>query len=115
MDATTPRINSSMLPNFIGRVVRISGKLISCNFQSDAVIESCDGGQITVLVAQNSPIGTDSYLEIIGKVESDNTIREMDTCNFGEDYDLALAQAVVEITNNPIYLSKQHPCFDLSS
>lgn len=113
MDATTPRINSSMLPNYIGRVVRISGKLIS--LQTDAVIESTDGGQITVIVAPNSPIGSDTYLEIIGKVESENTIREMDTCNFGDNYDLNLAQAVVEITNNPIYISKQHPCFDLSS
>ncbi|EGG12222.1 uncharacterized protein MELLADRAFT_70702 [Melampsora larici-populina 98AG31] len=112
MDAPTPRINSSMLPNYIGRVVRISGKLIS--LQTEAVIESTDGGQITVIVAPNSLIGSDTFLEIIGKVESDNTIREMDTCNFGENYDLQLAQAVVEITNNPMFVSKQHPCFDLS-
>ncbi|KAG0146444.1 hypothetical protein CROQUDRAFT_657445 [Cronartium quercuum f. sp. fusiforme G11] len=109
MDITTPRVNSSLLPDFIGQVVRISGKLISV--QDDAVIESTDGGQITVLRIPDSLIGSEPFLEVIGKVENETTVREMSTTNFGENYDLSLAQAVVEISNNPAFRTARNPCF----
>ncbi|GAN10308.1 replication factor A protein 3 [Mucor ambiguus] len=94
MDKPTPRINSSLREKFVGQTVRVTGKLVSLSGNT-AVLESTDHGQILVHLNGESQWGTD-YIEVIGQVEPDFTLKEFKTTNFGNDFDLELANKVVE-------------------
>ncbi|MBW0500636.1 hypothetical protein O181_040351 [Austropuccinia psidii MF-1] len=109
MDAPTPRVSSSLLGQYIGKIVRISGKVISVS--RDILIESSDGGQVTIIQSPTNPKITDQFIEVVAKVESHDTVRELDSSNFGDKYDLKLAQAVVDIIHNPNMKSERAPCF----
>ncbi|CAH7667151.1 replication factor A protein 3 [Phakopsora pachyrhizi] len=110
MDAPTPRVSSQMLGNYIGKVVRITGKVVSIS--NDIVIESSDGGQVIVKNCDGGKINS-SFVEMIAKVESSNQIREMDCFNLGDNYDLKLAQAVIDIIHNPGLRSERAQPFPL--
>ncbi|CEP08932.1 hypothetical protein [Parasitella parasitica] len=84
MDKPTPRINSSLREKYIGQTVRVIGKLVSLSGDT-AVLESTDNGQILVHVNGESRWGTD-YIEVIGQVEPDFTLKEFKTTNLGNDF-----------------------------
>ncbi|OAV90714.1 hypothetical protein PTTG_00055 [Puccinia triticina 1-1 BBBD Race 1] len=110
MDAPTPRVSSSLLAQYVGQVVRIAGKVISLS--PELIIESSDGGQVTV--GDTSACATeitDDYIELIAKVETESRVKALDCSNFGDKYDLKLAQAVVDIIHNPNLRCERAPCF----
>ncbi|KAI7884151.1 replication factor A protein 3 [Mucor mucedo] len=84
MDKPTPRINSSLRDKYVGRTVRITGKLVSLSGNT-AVIESTDKGQVLVHLNGESQWGTD-FVEVIGQVEQDFTLREFKTTNLGNNF-----------------------------
>lgn len=94
MDKPTPRINSELREKYVGRTVRLTGKIVSLSGNS-AVLNSTDNGQVLVHLNGESQWGTD-YVEVIGQVENDFTLREFKTTNLGNSLDLALANKVVE-------------------
>ncbi|CDS07862.1 hypothetical protein LRAMOSA01811 [Lichtheimia ramosa] len=90
----TPRINSKLREKYVGTTVRISGKVVS--FAGDtAVIEATDHGQVLVKLNGESQWGTE-YVEVIGKIERDFSLTEFTSTNLGNDFDLDLANKVVE-------------------
>ncbi|KAI8878990.1 replication factor A protein 3 [Backusella circina FSU 941] len=96
MDKPTPRINSKLREKYVGRTIRITGKVVS--FAGDtAVLSASDGGQVLVQLNGESQWGTD-YVEVIGQVESDFNIREFKSTNLGNNFDLALADRVIEFS-----------------
>ncbi|KAG2204521.1 hypothetical protein INT47_012580 [Mucor saturninus] len=95
MDKPTPRINSSLREKYVGRTVRITGQLVSLSGNT-AVIKSTDNGQVLVHLNGESQWGTD-FVEVIGQVEQDFTLREFKTTNLGNNFDLELANKVVEL------------------
>ncbi|CAO0794730.1 unnamed protein product [Mucor circinelloides] len=94
MEKPTARINSALREKFVGQTVRVSGKMISLSGNT-AVVESTDNGQILVHLNGESQWGTD-YIEVIGQVEPDFTLKEFKTTNLGNDFNLELANKVVE-------------------
>ncbi|WAQ82700.1 hypothetical protein PtA15_3A64 [Puccinia triticina] len=44
---------------------------------------------------------TDEYIKPIAKVETESRVKALDCSNFGDKYDLKLAQAAVDIVHNP--------------
>ncbi|OBZ88362.1 Replication factor A protein 3 [Choanephora cucurbitarum] len=94
MDKPTPRINSALREKYVGRVVRLVGKLHSLSGNT-AVLDASDHGQVMVKLNGESQWGTD-YVEVIGQIESDYTLREFKTSNLGNSFDLDMANKVVE-------------------
>ncbi|EFP94040.2 uncharacterized protein PGTG_20034 [Puccinia graminis f. sp. tritici CRL 75-36-700-3] len=110
MDVPTPRVSSSLLGQYVGQVVRISGKVISLS--PELLIESSDGGQVTV--GDSAACGTeitDEFIELVAKVETETRVKTLDCSNLGDKYDLKLAQAVVDIIHNPNLRCERAPCF----
>ncbi|KAA1136107.1 hypothetical protein PGTUg99_029674 [Puccinia graminis f. sp. tritici] len=107
MDVPTPRVSSSLLGPYVGQVVRISGKVISLS--PELLIESSDGGQVTVgdsasLILYRDLIsfvclyvcllmqacGTEityEFIELVAKVETETRVKALDCSNLGDKYD----------------------------
>ncbi|GAB5587725.1 hypothetical protein Unana1_02625 [Umbelopsis nana] len=82
------------MKNHVGHVVRVSGKVVSLNGET-AILEATDNGQIEVILNGQSQWGT-TFVEVIGQVSSENTLKEYTFTNLGDSFDLALANKVVE-------------------
>ncbi|KAA1077720.1 hypothetical protein PGT21_017763 [Puccinia graminis f. sp. tritici] len=85
MDVPTPRVSSSLLGQYVGQVVRISGKVISLS--PELLIESSDGGQVTV--GDSAACGTeitDEFIELVAKVETETRVKTLDCSNLGDKY-----------------------------
>ncbi|KAG0038663.1 hypothetical protein BGZ82_011316 [Podila clonocystis] len=83
---TTPRVNSSMLGNYIGQPVRFVGKIVEQN-GSHASMQACDHGQVQIKMSANSQY-TSQYVEVIGDVLPDGSINELSSCSFGDSFDM---------------------------
>lgn len=81
MSETHPRINASLVPQFIGKKVRIIGQIR--NLQGETAVLDASG-EVTVHLAMQSNMKEKQYYEIIGKVNEDATIRILDAIDFGE-------------------------------
>ncbi|TPX66204.1 hypothetical protein SpCBS45565_g04650 [Spizellomyces sp. 'palustris'] len=85
-----PRVNSAVIPKCQGRVVRLVGKMLGMNpATGEALIEACDRGQVTVLVSQGSPLAqsTGSVVEVIGRVQQNSVIGEINSTQFDDKWD----------------------------
>ena len=77
----TPRVNKALISKYRGGNVRLVGKVLS---QADgkATIEAKDG---PVVVSTQSQYGS-TYVEVIGHVESDDSIKEFTYSDFGDNF-----------------------------
>eukprot|EP01112_Ceratiomyxa_fruticulosa_P007770 TRINITY_DN2018_c0_g1_i2.p1 TRINITY_DN2018_c0_g1~~TRINITY_DN2018_c0_g1_i2.p1 ORF type:complete len:106 (-),score=22.22 TRINITY_DN2018_c0_g1_i2:164-481(-) len=90
----TPRVNKSYLSSFVGNTVRLVGKVINQN-SGTAVLESSDHQQVQVYQQQGSHYA-DEFVEVIGKVNPDGTIREEIFYNWGSNFDLDLYNEAIQ-------------------
>ncbi|GAA5956930.1 hypothetical protein JCM21900_006710 [Sporobolomyces salmonicolor] len=98
MDRPTPRVNSARLAEYTnGKIVRLIGKVINLDGET-AILEAADGGQVTVRLSKVSNLA-DTYVEVVGKVDSDLVMTELATQNLGDSIDMDLANKVVELTH----------------
>ncbi|KAM0786500.1 hypothetical protein ACM66B_001958 [Microbotryomycetes sp. NB124-2] len=95
MERPTPRVNSARLGDYIGRAVRIIGKVISRDGET-ATLELSDGGQVQVKLNRDSN-HRDTYVEVLGRVERPDLVQELTSCNMGDKIDMDLADRVVEM------------------
>ncbi|KAF9109515.1 hypothetical protein BGX27_007544 [Mortierella sp. AM989] len=80
----TPRVNSAMLSGQVGQTVRFVGKIIEQN-GSRAIMTASDKGQVEIHMDGSSQYGTE-FIEVIGTVNGDNSISEMTSTNFGNNF-----------------------------
>ncbi|GAA5826944.1 hypothetical protein JCM5353_004774 [Sporobolomyces roseus] len=98
MDRPTPRVNAAKLAEYQpGQVVRLVGKVLTIT-DEEALVESPDGGQVTIRLDRQTNIN-DKFIEVIGKYDGDMVITEMISQNLGDEFDLDLANKVVELTH----------------
>jgi len=85
----TPRINGSLMEQFIGKTVRLVGK-IEKTYNTDEgtalIIKTSDGLQVTVEREANPQPVASPFVEIIGTVKSINEITEVLLVEFGEEF-----------------------------
>ncbi|KAJ3220039.1 hypothetical protein HK099_004483 [Clydaea vesicula] len=98
----TPRVNSELIGNFKGKTVRIVGRVLSSMEDGTTILESSDGGQVKVKLTSTNGFQQDLYVEVIGKVESDMSIIESSTVEFGDAMD-------IDSYNKMVLLSLQFP------
>ncbi|KAJ3320517.1 60S acidic ribosomal protein P1-alpha 3 [Boothiomyces sp. JEL0866] len=93
---STPRVNSSQLGAHIGGIVRLVGTIRS-KTETQAILETADRGQISILLQQGSECST-GVVEVLGKVEDIGTVREMAVSNFTKSYDAEIYSEMVRIS-----------------
>ncbi|TIA89471.1 hypothetical protein E3P99_02058 [Wallemia hederae] len=96
MDVSTIYVNSSNLNNFIGTTVRLVGKVLKVN-ENVAMLESTDGGQISVTMNRESDYGHSKFVEIIGKVQSEFAVQEYTSIPLGDELDLGAIDRVIQV------------------
>ncbi|KAF9200660.1 hypothetical protein BGZ49_009095 [Haplosporangium sp. Z 27] len=107
----TPRVNSAMLSGKVGETVRFVGKIIEQN-GSRALMTASDKGQAEIHMDPvkqlyrvtnwwqkyinfgASQYGTE-YIEVIGTVNSDYSISEMISTNFGNNFDMDIYNELI--------------------
>jgi len=103
MERPTPRCNSTTLTRYPNKLIRLAGRVLRVD-NDLLVLEASDQGQVRVKLRDGSAESiTDQYVEIIGRVSSnDNLVTEMTFTNFGDDFDLKGWESVVNISHaNP--------------
>ncbi|TIB71404.1 hypothetical protein E3Q23_01997 [Wallemia mellicola] len=95
MDVHTIYANSTNLKYFIGNTVRIVGKVLKIS-DNIAMVESTDGGQISVTMNRESDYSQATFFEIIGKVQSEIALTEYTSIPLGNDLDLSVVDKVIE-------------------
>ncbi|CAG9940629.1 unnamed protein product [Clonostachys rosea f. rosea IK726] len=91
-----PRISARYLDSFVGRHVMLVGKVLQVQGKQ-ATVDS--DGTVTVLLDQLSEVVGGSCVQVLGKVNSDLTIKSYQAQDLGPDVDLAVYAAVVEATH----------------
>ncbi|CAD6887295.1 unnamed protein product [Tilletia controversa] len=94
----TPMINSSMLPSFRGKTVRVVGKVEKV-VDTLLLLQTSDLGVIEVHLSLDTVVSANTYIEVIGKVsDSGDQLREFTTVQFGESLDLNLVEQAVQVS-----------------
>ncbi|CAG8540800.1 9050_t:CDS:2, partial [Racocetra fulgida] len=76
----SPRINSALCAKYRGETVRLIGKVLE--------LEASDKGQVQVVLkpGQDAPLNPESYIEVIGRVNDDLSIKEYNHLSIGEPF-----------------------------
>ncbi|KAL0959926.1 hypothetical protein HGRIS_011591 [Hohenbuehelia grisea] len=99
------RVNSAKLPEWTGKTVRVYCKCLKFDGDNTAIMETSDGGTIRVTWAGASEI-TDTFVEVIGTVLDEQTVKLMACVNLGADFDLNLANDMVEMMHDARFYEK---------
>ncbi|KAI0656917.1 replication factor A protein 3 [Cubamyces menziesii] len=95
----SPRVNKALMDNFKGQTVRLIAKIR--NVRDDiAIVEASDGGEVEVKLLKTFHT-EDAYIEVIGQVVDERTIKMMGYIELGNDVDMKLANDVVQIWHDP--------------
>ncbi|KAF3079315.1 hypothetical protein TWF569_006536 [Orbilia oligospora] len=96
-DHQTPRVNASYVSNFTGQNVRIAGKVLQIHGNS-ATIDA--QGTVAIHLDAGTHIKTvGNVVEVIGKVNGDQSIKELFSSDFGTNVELSAIEAVVQATH----------------
>ncbi|KAI0720731.1 replication factor A protein 3 [Cerioporus squamosus] len=98
-DQRSPRVNKALMANFKGQTVRLTAKLITFK-DGRAIVEATDGGQVEVSLPRNDQLDC-QYLEIIGRVEDERTIKMLSHTKLADDVDMKVSDQIVQIWHNP--------------
>ncbi|QPC72097.1 hypothetical protein HYE68_002849 [Fusarium pseudograminearum] len=81
---STPRITAAYLDNFVGRVVMLVGEATQLR-GDQATIES--DGTVTVLLNRDAHLSNGNYVQVIGKVNPDLSIKVLTSRDLGNSVD----------------------------
>ncbi|KAG7530718.1 hypothetical protein FFLO_04826 [Filobasidium floriforme] len=93
----TPRVNAARLAQYKSQTVRLTGKVVRMDGDT-AIIEASDGGQVQIKLHREANI-SDPFVEILGKVNDDLTIKVFSSMNLGSDLDLGVVEKVVQLAH----------------
>ncbi|WVN86804.1 uncharacterized protein L203_101977 [Cryptococcus depauperatus CBS 7841] len=95
-----PRISSKYLDQHRGDIVRLTARVKQISGDT-ATLESSDGGLIGIHLPRDMHI-SEEYIEIIGTVREDLTIKAHTHVNLGKSLDLKAVNSVVEFGHSSI-------------
>ncbi|KAI0090381.1 replication factor A protein 3-domain-containing protein [Irpex rosettiformis] len=104
---TSPRVNSARLSDYRNRTVRLTGKVLRFTDSDDVILQASDGGEVKVVMIPGSASALSStYVEVIGVVQSADTIKAQACINNGDDLGNYFNIPVLpnEISNLPLDL-----------
>ncbi|KAH9847430.1 replication factor A protein 3 [Lenzites betulinus] len=102
-DHRSPRVNKARMADYKGQTVRLIAKILS--FRDDvAIVEASDNSEVEVKLLKDVKIEA-AYIEVIGQVVDERTIKMMGCIQLGNDVDMKLANDVVEVWHDPKFAS----------
>ncbi|THV06855.1 replication factor A protein 3 [Dendrothele bispora CBS 962.96] len=101
-DNISPRVNSSLMPKFVGQHVRLACKVLSTTDTTAKVLCS-DGGEVVVKFTGGDSGISATYVEIIGKVVDPSTIQKACCINLGPELDMQLVDKTIQLIHEPKY------------
>ncbi|KIY50970.1 replication factor A protein 3 [Fistulina hepatica ATCC 64428] len=108
MSSYAPRVNSKRMQSFRAKPVRLICKIENIS-GSSATVTTSDGGEVAVKLTPDFGMEQGPYLEIIGNVVDDTTLKMMTFMNMGQDLDMKLVDDAIELSFSPTYRSMFHP------
>eukprot|EP01098_Paradermamoeba_levis_P004928 TRINITY_DN2098_c0_g1_i4.p1 TRINITY_DN2098_c0_g1~~TRINITY_DN2098_c0_g1_i4.p1 ORF type:complete len:107 (-),score=14.16 TRINITY_DN2098_c0_g1_i4:27-347(-) len=94
----SPRVEGSSLRNHVGQTVRLVGRVK--NSQSGrAVLEAADHIDVVVLTNPGTQYMTE-YVEVIGQVTPEGSIKEVTWTSFGDQFDLDNYRQFLQLSTN---------------
>ncbi|KZT04510.1 replication factor A protein 3 [Laetiporus sulphureus 93-53] len=109
----SPRVNAARMQSYIGRIVRLMGRVVRAGpeipgQEPTAILEASDKGEVVVILnsMSDSPSTTinSAYVEIVGSVQDERTIKMMTCINLGNELDMDLVNDVVELWHDPRFV-----------
>jgi len=101
-----PRVNGAKMQKFIGRTVRLPCRVLKFQGQ-DAVVEAADGSQIQVVVSIDSNMNS-QYVEIVGQVKDESSIRMLSVLNIGDSMDMKTVNNMIELMHHNEFAGVWH-------
>ncbi|KAI0822970.1 replication factor A protein 3 [Trametes gibbosa] len=102
-DNRSPRVNKARMADYKGRTVRLIVKILS--FRDDvAIAEASDSGEVEIQLLKDVKIES-AFIEVIGQVVDERTIKMMGCIQLSNDVDMKLANDVVEVWHDPKFAS----------
>ncbi|KAJ7109365.1 hypothetical protein C8R44DRAFT_802326 [Mycena epipterygia] len=98
------RVNSSLLPRFVEKTVRLTCRPIKLT-AGGWTVQACDGGEVAVTLLQER-LSADAYFEVIGSVVNATTIKMFRCINLGTDLDMTLVNDTVNLMHDPRFYMK---------
>ncbi|KAF8895923.1 replication factor A protein 3 [Mucidula mucida] len=106
MEKNNPRVNSALMQQFVGQVVRLPCKIKTVNTDADTVtVEASDGGEVIVKLAVTEQV-TETYYEIIGKVTEPGRMNMLIAIHMPGDIDMAIIDKVIGLIHDPRFFTK---------
>ncbi|ETW10175.1 hypothetical protein H310_00545 [Aphanomyces invadans] len=94
-NAPAPRVNKAILAQFVGHTVSLVGSIESWT-GSQAVLKTSDNGFVTVHPQPGADYSS-KYVEVIGSVQPDGSLKEFKCTSFGDDFDLKNYDKLVQL------------------
>jgi hypothetical protein len=85
-DVATPSINAELMARFVGQKVRLVCELDDCGDGSLIQARTSDKGLVTIQKEPRTPIPTSKYVEFIGIVVDEKTMREESHASYGDSF-----------------------------
>ncbi|KAF7338306.1 hypothetical protein MVEN_02056000 [Mycena venus] len=101
---SSQRVNSTLLPRFVGKVVRLTCRPIKLT-PAGWTVQASDGGEVLVTLMTDH-LTPDAYYEVIGNVATPNSIKMFRSMNLGNDLDMPLVNDTINLMHDPRFYQK---------
>ncbi|KAI5083936.1 hypothetical protein GOP47_0000105 [Adiantum capillus-veneris] len=101
MDTSNPAalVNAELLKRYVGRRVRCVVKVVRA--EGNSAFAGLTSDSMHISIKQASPISSLSqFVEVIGVVDSDRSLRAEICTNFGDNFDMASFNQLVQMANS---------------
>ncbi|KAJ7449799.1 replication factor A protein 3 [Mycena latifolia] len=103
-DYVSIRVNSALLPRFIGKPVRLTCRPTKLTSEGWTV-QACDGGEVTVKLRPET-LSPNAYFEVIGSALDGTTIKMLSSHNLGTDIDMTLVNDTINLMHDPRFYER---------
>ncbi|KAJ4455625.1 hypothetical protein PAPYR_9380 [Paratrimastix pyriformis] len=103
----TPRVNHQCLPMYKNRTVRLVGKVLDQEPETDSerknmTLLTSDNQNVIIHRERSNPKVESEFVEVIGNVEEDLSVSEVLCIQFGRGpFDMKLYDEFVQLSNGP--------------
>ncbi|KAF9055212.1 hypothetical protein BDZ89DRAFT_938519 [Hymenopellis radicata] len=104
MEKNNPRVNSALMQQFVGQIVRLPCK-IKTVCTSALTVEASDGGEVIVKLAVGEQV-TETFYEIIGKVTEPGRMNMLIAIHMPGDIDMTIIDKVIGLIHDPRFFTK---------
>ncbi|KAK7014871.1 replication factor A protein 3, partial [Favolaschia claudopus] len=99
------RVNADLLPRFVGKVARLVCRPVK-QTNEGWIVQTCDGGQITVELLSGEFKSQDLFYEVIGNVPNATTMKVFQVITLDADLDMELVNDTIKLMHDQRFYTK---------